>query len=431
MRGRPRRVAVAVGIVLSISILALITSSIRKCHLLQDQLSADACAENYTFASVDKFSARVDAHSLREEKALVTDLVPNLAYNMKENQVQLARNRNDTRNSICSESSLEALFVFTLVRADLLDLHLLSIDFPVKRVFVIQNGAKSVQFQNVSNKYQGCNSEMQQRFCANHQICNFHVLSSEENIGYAGSFNAGIKLMLENKIKYALFSGDDTRFMQGRLKAARRIMVTEKACMYHFEGYSSFGITLSAVNLIGPMDENFWPAYCEDCDYWYRAQLAGCRLYYRGGYVSGPSTPNSQNNSFMEHGDVKHQSGRGSATFRDPHINKLVTNTLHPFRGRFQYLRRKWGFDTCVLYHKILNQWRAEDEILNATSYPELSKHGAQWFSPYNDSSLDIRHWIREESSSSEAISSRAVNSQWAPMYYVWKAGDYARLQAK
>ena len=179
------------------------------------------------------------------------------------------------------------------------------------------------------------------------------------------------------------------------------------------------------------MDENFWPAYCEDCDYWYRAQLAGCRLLYRGGYVPEVSTLESKNKSFMEHGDVKHKSGSGSSTFRsDPLVNKLVANTLHPSRGRFAYIERKCGFDTCGLYHKVPNQWRDAEEILNAPSCAELVKHGAKWDLPCNDTQIDIKHWTHEDWRSPGAVSSRAVNSQWAPVHSVWQDHDYSKLQA-
>jgi len=428
--------------VLFTSILTLNTTGVRKHHHpLEEEhhLRVEETAllgKNYTFISsfedklteLDVFSEMIafgtDYSGLRE--------VPALNRDVQNNQIK----REDIPNSSTAipESVLEAMFVFTMVREDLLDLHLLSIDFPVKQVFVIQNEAKSdptEAFQRVLRKYKGCVVGIQGESCMNPNIRNFNVLSSEENLGYAGSFNLGIKTMLEHNIPYAIFNGDDTRFVPGRLQDAKRILENENACMYHFEGYNSFGITLTAVNLIGPMDENFWPAYCDDCDYWYRAQLAGCQMFYRGGYVFEVSTLESKNNSFMEHGDVKHKSGSGSSTFRsDPLVNKLVANTLHPSRGRFAYLERKWGFDTCGLYHKVLNQWRDADEILNATSYVELVKHGAKWDMPYNDTQTDIKHWITEDSRSPGAISSRAVNSQWAPMHFVWQDRDYAKLQA-
>ena len=133
----------------------------------------------------------------------------------------------------------------------------------------------------------------------------------------------------------------------------------------------------------------------------------------------------------MEHGDVKHKSGSGSSTFRDdPLVNKLVANTLHPSRGRFAYLERKCGFDTCGLYHKVPNQWRDAEEILNAPSCAELVKHGAKWDLPYNDTQIDIKHWTHEDWRSPGAVSSRAVNSQWAPVHSVWQDHDYSKLQA-
>ena len=282
-------------------------------------------------------------------------------------------------------------------------------------------------FHRVFSKYQGC--DVGKQGCMNSYIRNLKVLRSADNLGYAGSFNTGIKVRVAKNVSRAIFSGDDVRFAPGRLKVANTIMQTQKACMYHFEGYSSYGITLEAVNLIGPMDENFWPAYCEDCDYWYRAQLAGCQLFYRGGYVPEVSTPASKNLSYMDHGDVKSKDGIGSATYRsDSQLKKLVANTLHPSRGRFAYLKRKWGFDVCSLYHTVLNRWRDGDETIDAMNYSALVEHGAKWDVPYNDSQMDLRHWIQEDWRLPEVVSSRAVNSRWAPAEFVWKPRDHADL---
>ncbi len=435
MSGRFRRKAWVVAFVLIASPLVLRTTSVRKRDFPREQLHAGDFGNDSVVGSLSHGYTLQEVDILREANSFGTDPsglleIPDFTGDVQVHKIERMENRNATHDMTCPDNALEALFVFSLIREDLLDLHLLSIDFPVEHVFIIQNGAKSQATQRVLNKYQGCNTQSQQGICGNTYICNLVVLSSDENIGYAGSFNVGIKAMLKDNIQYAIFSGDDTRFVPGRLKAAKEILVTENACMFHFEGYSSFGITLNAVRLIGPMDENFWPAYCEDCDYWYRAQLAGCRLFYRGGYVPEGSTLDSRNNSFMEHGDIQHTIVSGSSTLRsDPNVSKLVTNTLHPSRGRFAYLKRKWGFDSCGLYHKVLNQWRDEDQVLNASTYPELLKHGAKWTSPYNDSGTDLRHWIQEDYAP-DVVSSRAVNSQWAPSNYVWQAHDYEKLNA-
>jgi hypothetical protein len=440
MRRQLRRAAGVVAVMLFTATVTLNTTVVRKHHHRleeEHQLGAKELVLGKNSNSESSFGDKLTELDVFSEMIAsgTDDLglreVPALTRNVHDNHIE--REEIPNSSAVIPESALKALFVFTMVREDLLDLHLLSIDFPVEQVFVIQNVAKPDAvdvFQRVLNRYRGCKGGIQEESCVNPNIRNFVVLSNEENLGYAGSFNTGIKAMLEHNFIHAIFSGDDTRFVPGRLKAAKQILENENACMYHFEGYSSFGITLTAVKLIGPMDENFWPAYCEDCDYWYRAQLAGCRVFYRGGYVPEVSTPDSKSNSFMEHGDVKHESGSGSSTLRsDPLVNKLVANTLHPSRGRFAYLKRKWGFDTCGLYHKVLNQWRGQDEILNATNYSELVKHGAKWALPYNDSQIDIKHWIPEDSRSSGAVSSRAVNSLWAPMLFVWQELDYAKLQ--
>jgi len=356
---------------------------------------------------------------------------PASTYDKHEKRVRRPEIRKVVSSEVFPESILEALFVFTFVRQDLLELHLMSIDLPVKRVFVILNNPKPdvvEAFQMVLNKYQGCHHPVREDTCTNSNIRNLYILASEENVGYAGSYNIGIKLMIQLKIQFAFFSGDDTRFVPGRLIDAKHIMEHGKACMYHFEGYNSFGVTMEAVNLLGPMDENFWPAYCEDCDYWFRAQLAGCRLFYRGGYTHEVPTSENKRNAFMEHGDVKSASTSGSSTFKsDPSIEAFVRNGIS---GRFAYLERKWGFNTCNLYHEVLNKWRDADVILDAFNFTELLERGAKWALPYNDSKTDIRHWFPHDLQLFDLVSSRTINSQWAPTHFVWQGRDYAKLSS-
>ena len=442
MRRHLKRVFGFVGIALLTSIMNVKPAEVRNQHRLQEgqhsskeKKVGSSDVSNFGFSAVgnpsdlDAFSEVVafgiDDSGLTESHTL--------KYGVLDNQVGREANSSSSRNLVTPEVPIKALFVFTLVREDLLDLNLLSIDYPVDEVFVIRNGAKSgksAAFQRVLDRYEGCVAGTRGRTCANLNIRSFEVLSSDDNLGYAGSFNLAIKVMLVHNLTYAIFNGDDTRFVPGRLRDAKVIVENESACMYHFEGYSSFAISLSAVTSIGPMDENFWPAYCEDCDYWYRSQLAGCRIFYRGGYVPEVPTPESKNNSFVEHGDATRDGGSGSSSFKsDPLVGKLVANTLHPSRGRFAYLKRKWGFDTCGLYHEVLNRWRDQDVVLDAMSYAELQEHGAKWALPYNDTRTDILHWIPEDPRSPGAISSRAVNSQWAPLRFVWEEQDYTKLQ--
>ena len=161
-----------------------------------------------------------------------------------------------------------------------------------------------------------------------------------------------IKALLQYRFPYVVFNNDDTRFIAGRLLAAKQIMETTEACMYYLEGFSSFGISLQGIATLGPMDENFWPAYGEDCDYWYRAQLKNCTLFYRGGFVPDQSTALGKENAFVAHGDSEHSSSTTLKSSRT--LGKLVANTLDRERGRFAYLIRKWGLNSCELYHEVI-----------------------------------------------------------------------------
>lgn len=334
-------------------------------------------------------------------------------------------------------TQIPALVVFSMIRDDLLDLHLASIDYKTRHVFVVVNYANDDRKQaivNVVDQYTGCTLDTTSgENCKNLHIKEIHLLASSENIGYAGSFNAGMKAVVEHNLQYAIFSGDDTRFRPGRLLQAKKIMLNSDACMYHFEGYSCFGITQDALRSLGPMDENFWPIYSEDCDYWFRTQLAECKVYYRGGYKPETQDTLSLQNAFVEHGDATIVKAQSSSTFKsDPFLSKLVENTLDSNRGRFAYLVHKWGFDTCGLYHKVLNTLRSKDEVLDALSEVELTAHSAHFILPYDNSNFsDVKYWSRDDWRKPGAISSRAVNARWAPQSFVWQEQDFSFLDPR
>ena len=335
-------------------------------------------------------------------------------------------------------ANFEALFVFTIIRHDLLDLHLASVDYPTDHVFVILNYASDdikLKMLAVLKKYEKCpgTSERPQQ-CVNPNINELHVLSSPENIGFSGNCNTGIKAMIEFNLKYAVFSGDDTRFKPMKIEGAKRI-IHEHAdlCMFHFEAYSSFAITLEGVRKIGPFDENFWPAYAEDCDYWFRSLLVGCSIFYRGGYSPNERSERSMMNAFVEHGDTRDKNLISSVTHNsNPELGRLIQGTLHATRGRFAYLIRKWGLNTCDYYHEVINKWREENEIMPAPQASELARRNAIVTFPYNDSVNfnDTRRWLRDDWKKPGAISSRAVNHVEAPGSLVWQEEDYIKLDS-
>jgi hypothetical protein len=180
--------------------------------------------------------------------------------------------------------------------------------------------------------------------------------------------------VLEFDLPYALFASDDVRFRPGRLADAKTILdENPDVCIFHFEGYALFGMNRAGMQRVGPMDENFWPAYAEDCDYWFRAQLVGCKMYYRGGY--SPEGTNPSLNAFVDHGDLLHPEGRPSSTHLSfPGLAQQVDGTLDSHRGRFAYLVRKWNFNACDYYHEFINAWREEDVVLEPEMDIERNK---------------------------------------------------------
>mmetsp|Transcript_10269 Transcript_10269/g.28672 ORF Transcript_10269/g.28672 Transcript_10269/m.28672 type:complete len:349 (-) Transcript_10269:552-1598(-) len=326
---------------------------------------------------------------------------------------------------------VEALIVFTIKRHDLLDIYLSSIDSTTNHVFVIinyNNEEDKTKVLSVLRPYGACDDVSSG--CKNVHVKQLHTLAFQHNVGYAGSVNMGIKVMLQYDFNYALFSGDDTRFLPGRLQAAKHIVESFKdVCVFHLEGYSCFALTKQGLKILGPMDENFWPAYSEDCDYWFRAILEGCKMFYRGGYSPERQTPQSLQNAFVAHGDDMHV---GSVTHKSDHLlGKLVEGTLHATRGRFAYLVRKWGVETCSYYHQVINKFREDDEFIEAPASRELFALGAYKF-PYNDSFRfpATRYWLRDDWQKHNAVSSRAVNSEKAPIDFVWQESDYSKIDA-
>lgn len=337
-------------------------------------------------------------------------------------------------NSTPPNDFFEALIILTMTRHDLLDLQLRSIDHPVVHVFVVMNYANEgtkQQTVNTLKNYEHCGVVgISNTSCVNRNINEVVLLAKPVNVGVSGSMNVGLKAMIEFDLRYAIFNGDDTRFRPGRLLDAKHLISSSTdVCVFLLEGYASHAVTREGARRIGPWDENFWPAYAEDCDIWFRALLQGCKIYYRGGYRPVGSSAESLQRAFVDHGDVSNPDG--SATHNSfPQLALLVERTLDSQRGRFAYLVRKWGAEVCSLYHQVLHQWRDHDAVLEASATLLSFAHKKYFLSPYNDSILfsDRRRWLTNDWKLQGAVSSRAINSEFAPAELVWQDRDYVTL---
>lgn len=141
--------------------------------------------------------------------------------------------------------SIPVLGVPILNRPDLLKKMLASIDYPVNRVVVIDNGA--VVSDDVAN-----------------------VHRPGRNLGVAASWNYIITSNPD--APWWCIVNSDLEFAPGDLERLATHMETQGGFAFLLTP-SAFGITKEVVEKVGLFDENFHPAYYEDNDYVYRCGL--------------------------------------------------------------------------------------------------------------------------------------------------------------
>jgi GT2 family glycosyltransferase len=105
---------------------------------------------------------------------------------------------------------------------------------------------------------------------------------------------------------------------------------TKVAMLYGNHGASWFVITRHGVQSVGLYDENFYPAYLEDCDWARRADLAGARRLNVEDLhaIHGEAT------------DAADQT-KGSCTIHSD--ERLAQANMRTHGRNFEYYRAKWG----------------------------------------------------------------------------------------
>jgi hypothetical protein len=205
--------------------------------------------------------------------------------------------------------SIPVLGIPFLNRPDLLRRCVESIDYPLDHLVVIDNSNGAVSMPFVPPKL----------------VRRFSILT-HPNAGVAGSWNEIIKLF---PAPWHMIVNSDVQFTRGDLErmadAADANCSGVAGCLYGNHGASWFVITEHGVRDVGLFDENFYPAYLEDCDWSRRADLLGVRR------VNVP-------NCHAIHGDDKLT---GSCTINsDPRIQQENVRT---HTNNFTYYKRKWG----------------------------------------------------------------------------------------
>lgn len=148
-----------------------------------------------------------------------------------------------------------------LNRPDLLQRCIRSIDFPVQRLLVVNNGNISLHGMQTPITVQQYDEKV----------------THGKNLGVAGSWNYGLNYAFRaNRSDYVIFVGNDIQWAPGDLKLFHEAFRDNSDC--HFMSgnwaFSTFAVTRAGFDKLGWFDENFYPAYLEDGDFWRRVNLS-------------------------------------------------------------------------------------------------------------------------------------------------------------
>ena len=154
---------------------------------------------------------------------------------------------------------LPNLTVPVLNRYDLLQRMLSSIDYPVKHLLVIDNGASMVMED----------MEVDVPDCVEFTT----YLPMPANLGVAASWNLGIKSFPYDNRWF--FASNDVVFKPGALERLCEARTDEITLSKMFPHWHAFSVGYEAVRRLGLFDEAFFPAYFEDNDYNTRANRFG------------------------------------------------------------------------------------------------------------------------------------------------------------
>ena len=196
---------------------------------------------------------------------------------------------------------IPVLIVPILNQPELLDKMLASIDYPVERVIVIDNGA-------------GIDP-----YIGGHRMTPYkiHVINSGWNLGVGASWNLGIKA--SPLADWWLIVNHDIEFGLGDLERLATQVEPRAAITYRMLGLASFALTPVGLRMAGFADENIHPAYDEDLDWQRRMDLAGVQFVETG--FTGQHV--------------------GSATIMHDSVLRWQNGNTHASNDR--YYAQKWG----------------------------------------------------------------------------------------
>lgn len=192
-----------------------------------------------------------------------------------------------------------------LNRYDLLERLLASIDVPVGRGLVVDNGRS------------GWTREFNDG--------DWRVWSPPFNgLGWPGALNFGITQTPD--APWWCFANNDAWFEPGSLERMAQRMEAADGPLVVTEGFTVGAINREAVDVVGLFDEwSFFPIYFDDNDYTYRCRLAGVSL---------------ERDSWCREGDLDGKPSHSLTTKSDPELDRANNRTWQLNRQAYV---AKWG----------------------------------------------------------------------------------------
>lgn len=151
---------------------------------------------------------------------------------------------------------LSNLIIPVLNRYDLLQRCLMSIDYPINHLLIIDNGAS--------------NNPIETDVAISDYVELTTYLPMPANLGVSASWNLGIKSFPHEDRWF--FASNDVEFGPGALETLSKARTDEITLSGQFPFWQVFALGYEAVRRLGLFDEGFYPAYFEDNDYIRRAR---------------------------------------------------------------------------------------------------------------------------------------------------------------
>jgi GT2 family glycosyltransferase len=207
------------------------------------------------------------------------------------------------------------MIVPVLARYDLLDRMIESINYPIKDLLIIDNGAKTTDWSPTWNQW----------------VSKIWHLKFPSNLGVPVSWNLGIKSVPMSD--YWLIANFDIEWGGDSLKLFAEQSSADKLLLSNGSPeWCAFSIGSKVVEKVGLFDESFVPAYFEDTDYRRRADFLGVN-------VESSFIPVAHDNSSTLKAGFQRQNDLSFAANADYMSDKVKTQNFT--EGKWDIKRRR------------------------------------------------------------------------------------------